>query len=111
MEPMKVDQRRSPRLPCSGVVTLLVADGEYRGASLVGLVEDISQGGICVVLDGGFFSRGTAVRIEFQDGLILSGWVCHCKNTAGSSRLGLSFDPIDPLQSTETCFQPEVRHA
>ena len=68
MEPTKADQRRSPRLPFNRLVTLLVAGGEYRGASLAGLVEDISHGGLCVFFDGGFVSHGTAVRVEFEDG-------------------------------------------
>ena len=104
MEPIKADRRKSPRVPYCRVVTLLVSDGLYTGGSLVGLVEDISQGGICVVLDAGLFTRGMAVRVEFPDGLTLSAWVCHCTNIAGSSKLGLSFDPIDTLKIPYNCF-------
>ena len=91
-------------MPVSGVVTMLVGDGQYKGASFAGLVENVSDGGLCLVLDGGSLVRGTPVRIEFQEGLILNAWVCHCKNTPEGSHVGLSFDAIEMFP--QTCSRP-----
>lgn len=85
------DRRQSERLPCTGVVTLEIEDGGYKGSSLVGLVTDISNNGICIVLDGGQFDPGSAVRIEFSDRLQLGGWIVHCQRVAEGSRVGIAF--------------------
>ncbi len=94
MDPSLKEQRRTERLPSHGLVMLAVHDGQYKGASLVGMAANISAGGICIVLDGGFFTRGTAVTMEFEDGLRLNGWVTHSTAMEDLSRIGLSFNPI-----------------
>ena len=89
------ERRRHPRIRCGGIVSVEIQTGGQRGASLVGLLHDISDGGLCVILDGGAFYRGAVVVIDFHDEVRVPAWVCHCTTAAGYCRLGLSFEPID----------------
>lgn len=82
---------------------MVVQDGELKGATLTGLMRDFSQGGMGITFDGGNFERGTAVKLECEGGLLLSAWVCHTSVEVGSSRVGLSFVPVDRLQPSQ-CF-------
>jgi hypothetical protein len=61
----------------------------------VGLLQDMSDGGVCVLLDGGEFTRGTSVTLTLSDGLALSTWVCHTTASNDGVRIGLSFAPIE----------------
>jgi hypothetical protein len=97
------EQRQSSRTPCSGVVTILT-----DGASLKGRVEDISAGGIGLVLEGKDFTRGTPVAVQFADGLNLAAWVSHCTTVAGTSRLGLSFSPVSSATFPQSCFDTKL---
>src|SRR3954451_19880445 len=88
------ERRRHQRVQCGGVVSLVIQAGPNRGSSFVSLLHDISDGGACVILDGGVFKRGTAVFLDFVEEVRIPAWVCHCTTAAGYCRLGLSFDPI-----------------
>lgn len=100
---MDLERRKHVRTPCGGVVSLTMKSGEFRGATFAGILVDISEGGICLVLDGGVFSRGTEVELEFQDGLRLPAWACHCRSMDGLTTIGLSFTVVEDL-SPHDCF-------
>lgn len=110
MEAMLTERRAHQRFSCNGVITLAVQDGELRGTTLMGLMRDISEGGMGVTLDGGRFERGTAVHVECELGVSISAWVCHSTYELGTTRVGLSFAPVNRL-SPEECFNPEVCEA
>lgn len=97
------ERRRYPRLDCTGIVNIAVKEGKYKGTTLVGMLSDFSEGGLCVLLDGGVFERGTPVQVECEDGLTLTAWVCHYTRVGESSRLGLSFEFVS-YASPEHCF-------
>jgi len=100
------DRRASNRVPSSQLVTLLVGDGEYRGSRFVAMTTDISAGGICVVLDGGSFSRGTSVQVQYEDGLYLDGWISHTSRGADLlTRLGISIAPLSDGKACEQSLQ------
>lgn len=96
MDDAGLERRESKRFECRDLVTLVMMEGEYKGASLVGMVTNFSAGGVCMVLDGGWFLQGTPLRIEFQDGLTLEGRVRHCTRRKGASEIGISVDTGDP---------------
>ncbi len=73
----------------------------------MGLLEDISDGGVCVIMDEELFERRTAVILYLHDGLPVSAWVCHSTNRDEGLRLGLSFHPVD-TQVPEQCWGPQV---
>src|SRR6266849_6464157 len=102
---MDQERRKHLRPDCHGFVELRMKDGEYRGAILAGVLMDISDGGVCVLLNGTVFSRGTAVDVELPDGLTLSSWVCHSTQADGLSRIGLSFTEVDS-RLPNSCFNP-----
>jgi hypothetical protein len=95
MDEHKSDRREHTRIRCEGVVTLGVQSGSQRGSMLVSWLHDISDGGLCVVLDGGTFERGTAVSVGFGEEFTIPAWVCHSTKTSTFCRLGLSFQPVD----------------
>lgn len=66
-------------------------------------MRDISDGGIGVILDAGYFERGTQVFVESEGLIDIEAWVCHSTSRSGSSFIGLSFTPVDRLQAEE-CF-------
>ena len=107
MEAGFAERRSSRRDICVGVAGLTIQNGPYRGATLVGLIRDISDGGICIMLDGGTFERGTAVQVQTNDGLSFAAWVCHCSPELGASRVGFSFAPIDQCCPND-CFDPPL---
>jgi hypothetical protein len=100
------ERRRNPRVRCGAVINLVIQTGPQRGASFVSLLHDISDGGACVILDGGVFARGTAVFLDFLDEVRMPAWVCHCTSEAGFCRLGLSFGPINE-GSPESCWEEQ----
>ena len=101
------DRRKHPRNKCEGVVTISVNSGIQRGSKFVSLLHDISDGGMCVILDGGTFERGTAVAVEFLDGIQIPAWVCHCTTTADFCRLGLAFEAVSD-HVADTCWEHEL---
>lgn len=105
-EEAKTERRKSLRMPCSGIVSLRMLDGVYRGATLTALLHDLSDGGVCVFMDGGQFQRGTAVMLELHEGLPISAWVCHSRRTSEHCQVGLSFHPVG-IGAPEQCWEPE----
>ena len=96
------DRRASQRVSSFEIVTLLVGDGPYRGSCVMAMTIDISAGGICVLLDGGVFSRGTAVQVLYEDGLHLDGWISHSRRGDDLLiRSGISFNPFRESQAFE----------
>jgi len=72
----------------------------------VAMTTDISAGGICVVLDGGSFSRGTSVQVQYEDGLHLDGRISHTsRGTDLLTRLGISFAPLSDEKVCEQSLQ------
>jgi hypothetical protein len=60
----------------------------------MGFLQDLSDGGIGVLLDGGTFVRGTELTLQLNDDLKLTAWVCHavtnqdgCQLDRGKGRL------------------------
>jgi hypothetical protein len=78
-----------------------------KGASFVGLLHDISAGGLSVLLDGHCFIRGTAVVLEQDRTPALDAWVCHTTQVEDGWRVGLSLSPLHDEQP-EHCWEPEL---
>lgn len=101
------ERRRSPRSECSGLATLTIRTGLRRGASYVGLLHDISKGGVSVLVDGQSFMRGDVVGLETEELPLLTAWVCHTTETTDGWRVGLSFHPVY-TEAPEKCCEPEL---
>jgi hypothetical protein len=67
----------------------------------MGFLQDLSDGGIGVLLDGGTFVRGTELTLQLNDDLKLTVWVCHAVMNQDGCRLGLSFAPCATLEPDE----------
>ena len=104
---MTIDRRHSPRTRCSGLVSITVKAGKYRGASFVGLLQDIGDGGVAVLLDGGQFVRGTEVEIEVPGAPSVAAWVCHSATVHEGCRVGMSFHPVRAAM-LEECWEPAL---
>lgn len=107
IDQMYVDRRKSSRTPCSGVVTLAVQAGPLKGAAYVGLLCDISDGGLAVMLDGGCLTRGTSVIVDITGLPVVPAWVCHSTQGQDGWRVGLSFAYI-PAEVADSCWEPEL---
>lgn len=89
------------------MVSLAFQDGRHRGATFMGLIDDMSDGGLCVILDGGVFERGTAVTLYLHEGLPMSAWICYSVQHQDGCRLGLSFSEVNS-ERAELCCKPQV---
>jgi hypothetical protein len=96
----EVDRRCSQRNACTGIAGVAFLDGQHRGATFVGLLQDMSEGGVCVVFDAGVtIERGTAVLLMLHDDLTVSAWVCQSATCDEGCRIGLSFNPVNTYTS------------
>ena len=71
------------------------------------MLQDTSDGGLCLMLDGGCLTRGTSVSVSAADLPSVVGWVCHNCETADGWRVGLSFTPVSP-DAADGCSIPEI---
>jgi hypothetical protein len=96
------ERRRSVRGDYNALVSVRVHDGPAKGTPYLGLLRDISDGAIGVVLDGAigvvldgaYLARGTAVTVE-MDGLpSRSAQVCHSMRLIHRTLIGFSFAAV-----------------
>lgn len=98
----QADRRKSDRLPLNGLVTLFVVDGPYHWSHFAAFLTDIDPSGIGLELDAGHFARGTAVCVIAEDGLEVSGWIAHSRESEGLTTLGISLEPMADIQTLVT---------
>jgi ribosomal-protein-serine acetyltransferase len=97
-----LERRRATRTTITGFVIVTVQSGSSKGACYSGTLRDMSDNGVCVLLDGECgLTRGTKVELAFVDAPSLGAWVCH-NTRAGETcwSLGMSFSPV-PVETPE----------
>lgn len=85
------DRRRQPRRLCSELVEVSFDDSQGNTVSTVALVEDVSEGGLCVSSSLPV-APGRFVRVN-AEGLAGSGIVRYCELGDYSYLLGLELGP------------------
>jgi hypothetical protein len=70
-------------------VDLVVENTVFAGS-----LQNMSDGGLSILVDAGDLDRGMAAKLCFRDGLTLSAWVCHVTPGVEGLRIGLSFSPV-----------------
>jgi ribosomal-protein-serine acetyltransferase len=78
-------------------VTVTAQAGLSEGVVYAGMLRDMSDGGVCVLLDRDCgLTRGMKVELAFVDGPPLCAWVCHNSHAGETSwSLGMSFAPVE----------------
>ena len=92
---MRRERRRTVRSDYNALVTITIDDGLARGASYVGLLRNLSDGGIGVLLDCASLRRGTSVTVGIEGLPAISARVCHCTALDEGTLVGVSFAYAD----------------
>ncbi len=84
--------RRHPRLLCSSVLEVICPDTGDRLASIFGVVEDVSEQGVCMSLDSEFEPGSTVLLHGIEH--TVSATVRHCTlDEEGFFHVGFEFAP------------------
>lgn len=94
------NRRRSPRLLCSDIVTLLIETGRHRGKSLTAVIEDVSDSGACVSVDGVIEIESGAEVVVSSRHHRVSGWARHRFFDQSGSHVGIEFTSSEPLSES-----------
>ena len=80
------------RMLCASLITVVPADGEGFGRSIVGVVEDISQQGVCVSLEEELRPGQALVLLGVEHKIPAA--VRHCnRDESGMFHVGVEFAP------------------